>query len=110
MTGQHQQPPDDPPQRPLRVHVSVRGQLGDGSTIVATAWRTLEPHEPEYEQAYQEAARYPKTAAIFAGALAAVRAHLWASRNCAPPSDASEQSDSAATFWASLVEIACYAA
>jgi len=24
---------------------------------VVTAWRTLEPHEPEYEQAYQEAAR-----------------------------------------------------
>jgi len=54
---QRQQPPYDPLRRPLRVHVSVRGQLGDGSSIVATAWRTLEPHEPEYEQAYQEAAR-----------------------------------------------------
>ncbi len=48
---------DDPPRRPLRVRVEVRGQLGDGSSIVATAWRTLEPEEPEYEQAYQEAAR-----------------------------------------------------
>ncbi len=52
-----QQPPDNPPRRPLRVRVEVRGQLGDGSSIVATAWRTLELHEPEYEQAYQEAAR-----------------------------------------------------
>ena len=52
-----QQPPDNPPRRPLRVRVEVRGQLSDGSSIVATAWRTLEPHEPEYEQAYQEAAR-----------------------------------------------------
>ncbi len=57
MTSQPQQPPYDPPRRPLRVHVSVHGQLGDGSSIVATAWRTLEPDEPEYEQAYQEAAR-----------------------------------------------------
>jgi len=58
MTSQHQQqPPYDPPRRPLRVHVSVHDQLGDGSAIVATAWRTLEPDEPEYEQAYQEAAR-----------------------------------------------------
>jgi len=56
MTSQ-QQPPYDPPRRPLRIHVSVHGQLGDGSAIVATAWRTLEPDEPEYEQAYQEAAR-----------------------------------------------------
>ncbi len=32
-----QHPPYDPPRRPLRVHVSVRGQLGDGSAIVATA-------------------------------------------------------------------------
>ncbi len=54
---QQQQPPYDPPRLPLRVHVSVRGQLGDGSAIVATAWRTLEPDELEYEQAYQEAAR-----------------------------------------------------
>ncbi len=52
-----QQPPDAPPRRPRRVHVSVRGQLGDGSAIVVTTWRTLEPHELEYEQAYQEAAR-----------------------------------------------------
>jgi len=52
-----QQKPANPPRRPLRVRVEVRGQLGDGSSIVATAWRTLEPHEPEYEQAYQEAAR-----------------------------------------------------
>ncbi len=51
MTSQ-QQSPYDPPRRPLRVRVEVRGQLGDGSSIVATAWRTLEPHEPEYEQAY----------------------------------------------------------
>jgi len=49
--------PDNLPRRPLRVHVSVRGQLGDGSAIVATAWRILEPAEPEYEQVYQEAAR-----------------------------------------------------
>jgi len=54
---QQQQPPYDPLRLPLRVHVSVRGQLGDGSSIVATAGRTLEPDEPEYEQAYQEAAR-----------------------------------------------------
>ncbi len=53
MTSQQQQQlPTDPPRRPLRVRVEVRGQLGDGSSIVATAWRTLEPHEPEYEQAY----------------------------------------------------------
>ncbi len=56
MTSQQQQP-TDPPRLPLRVRVEVRGQLGDGSAIVATAWRTLEPEEPEYEQAYQEAAR-----------------------------------------------------
>jgi len=30
---------------------------GPCASIVATAWRTLEPEEPEYEQAYQEAAR-----------------------------------------------------
>ncbi len=47
-----QQEPADPPRRPLRIRVEVRGQLGDGSSIVATAWRTLEPEEPEYEQAY----------------------------------------------------------
>ncbi len=47
----------EPPRLPLRVRVEVHGQLGDGTAIVATAWRTLEPHEPEYEQAYQEAAR-----------------------------------------------------
>ncbi len=52
-----QQHPTELPRLPLRVHVSVRGQLGDGSSIVATAWRTLEPDEPEYGQAYQEAAR-----------------------------------------------------
>ncbi len=57
MTSQQQHPPYDPPRLPLRVRVEVRGQLGDGSSIVATAWRTLEPQEPEYEQAYQEAAR-----------------------------------------------------
>ena len=51
MTSEQQQPPYDPPRRPLRVHVSVRGQLSDGSSIVATAWRTLEPDEPVYEQA-----------------------------------------------------------
>ncbi len=43
MTSEQQsQLPYDPPRRPLRVHVSVRGLLGDGSAIVATAWRTLE--------------------------------------------------------------------
>ncbi len=47
---------DDPPRLPLRVRVEVRGQLGNGSSIVATAWRILEPHEPEYEQAYTIAA------------------------------------------------------
>ncbi len=51
-----QQHPHDPPRLPLRVRVEVRGQLGDGSSIVATAWRTLEPHEPEYERAYVIAA------------------------------------------------------
>ncbi len=51
-----QQQPYNPPRRPLRIHVSVRGQLGDGSAIIATTWRTLEPHEPEYEQAYVIAA------------------------------------------------------
>jgi len=56
MSSQQQQP-TEPPRLPLRVRVEVRGQLGDGSAIVATAWRTLEPDEPEYEQAYQEAAR-----------------------------------------------------
>ncbi len=56
MTSEQQQH-TGPLRRPLRVRVEVRGQLGDGSSIVATAWRTLEPHEPEYEQAYQEAAR-----------------------------------------------------
>ncbi len=50
------QPSPDPPRLPLRVRVSVHGQLGDGTAIVATAWRTLEPHEPEYEQAYLVAA------------------------------------------------------
>jgi len=56
MTSQQQQP-TDPLRLPLRVRVEVRGQLGDGSAIVATAWRPLEPDEPGYEQAYQEAAR-----------------------------------------------------
>jgi len=56
MTSQQQQPPYDPPRRPLRVRVEVHGQLGDGSAIVATAWRILEPHEPEYERAYVIAA------------------------------------------------------
>ena len=51
MSSQQQQP-TDPLRRPLRVRVEVRGQLGDGSAIIATTWRTLEPHEPEYEQAY----------------------------------------------------------
>ncbi len=57
-------PPYDSPSRPLRVHVSVRGQLGDGSAIVATAWRTLEPDEPEYEQAYQEAAQAHRMSSV----------------------------------------------
>jgi len=75
-------------------------------SLVVLLAHTLHPaHLP-----LRPAAWYPKTTATFADALAAVRAFLWASRNCAPPSDASEQSDSAATFWASLVEIACYAA
>ncbi len=52
MSSQQQHPPYDPPRLPLRVRVEVRGQLGDGSSIVATAWRILEPHEPEYEHAY----------------------------------------------------------
>ncbi len=56
MTSQQLQLPYDPPRRPLRVRVEVRGQLGDGLSIVATAWRTLEPHEPEYERAYVIAA------------------------------------------------------
>ncbi len=55
MTSQQQQP-TDPLRLPLRVRVEVRGQLGDGSSIVATAWRTLEPDEPEYERAYVIAA------------------------------------------------------
>ncbi len=50
MTSEQHSP--EPPRLPLRVRVEVRGQLGDGSSIVATAWRTLEPDEPEYEQAY----------------------------------------------------------
>ncbi len=50
MTNEQQRP--EPLRRTLRVRVEVRGQLGDGSSIVATAWRTLEPDEPEYEQAY----------------------------------------------------------
>ncbi len=47
-----QQQPADPLRLPLRVRVEVHGQFGDGTSIVATAWRTLEPDEPEYEQAY----------------------------------------------------------
>ncbi len=31
--------------------------LPPDALLVATAWRTLEPHEPEYQQAYQAAAR-----------------------------------------------------
>ncbi len=49
--------PSDPPCLPLRVCVSARGEMGDGTSIVATGWRILEPAEPEYEPVYQEAAR-----------------------------------------------------
>jgi len=38
MTNKQQlQSPYDPPRRPLRVRIEVRVQLGDGSSIVATA-------------------------------------------------------------------------
>jgi len=53
--------PYNPPRLPLRVRVTARGELGDGSSIVATGWRILEPEEPEYEQVYQEAARAYRT-------------------------------------------------
>ncbi len=46
MTNEQPQPPYDPPRLPLHIRVEVRGQLGDGASIVATAWRTLESHEP----------------------------------------------------------------
>ncbi len=45
-------PAPEPPRLPLRIRVSVHGQLGDGTAIVATAWRTIEPHEADYDQAY----------------------------------------------------------
>jgi hypothetical protein len=79
--------------------------LGLFSLVVLLAYTLHPAHLP-----IRHAAWYPKAEATFADALAAVRAHLWASRNGAPPSDACELSDSAATLWASLVEIACYAA
>jgi len=47
----------DPPRRPLRVHVTARQSLDDGTTLVARGWRILEPNELEYDVAYQEAAR-----------------------------------------------------
>ncbi len=46
--------PYNPPRLSLRVRVSARGEIGDGTSIVATGWRILEPDEPEYEQVYQE--------------------------------------------------------
>jgi hypothetical protein len=79
--------------------------LGLFSLVVLLAYTLHPQHLP-----IRRAAWYPKAEATFADALAAVRAHLWASRNCASPSDPAEQTDSAATLWASLVEIACYAA
>jgi len=51
----------NPSRLPLRVRVSARGEMGDGTSIVATGWRILEPDEPEYDQVYQEAARAYRT-------------------------------------------------
>lgn len=56
MTSEHERP-YDPPRRPLRVHVTAQQSLEDGTTLVARGWRILEPDEPEYDVAYQEAAR-----------------------------------------------------
>jgi len=56
VTSQHERP-YDPPRRPLRVHVTAHQSLDDGTTLVARGWRILEPDEPEYDVAYQEAAR-----------------------------------------------------
>jgi len=56
VTSEHERP-YDPPRRPLRVHVTAQQSLDDGTTLVARGWRILEPDEPEYEAAYQEAAR-----------------------------------------------------
>ncbi len=47
-----QYPHADPPRLPLRVRVSARLSTADGTDISATALRVLEPHEPEYDQAY----------------------------------------------------------
>jgi len=54
-------PPYHPPRLPLHVRVSARGEMGDGTSLVATGWRILEPEEPEYEQVYHEAARAYRT-------------------------------------------------
>ena len=53
--------PYNPPRLPLRIRVTARGDLGDGTSILATGWRILEPEELEYEQVYQEAARAYRT-------------------------------------------------
>lgn len=55
MTSQRR--PPDPPRLPLRVQVSFHSERGDGSAIVATAWRILKPDQPAYEAAYLTAAR-----------------------------------------------------
>ncbi len=47
-----QYPHDNPPRLPLRVRVSARLSTADGTDISATAWRVLEPDEPEYDRAY----------------------------------------------------------
>jgi len=36
-----------PPRLPLRVRVSARGEMGDGTSLGATGWHILEPDEPE---------------------------------------------------------------
>ena len=64
VAGSSSWPPGLPPRHPLRVRVTVHGDLGDGTSIVATAWRTLEPDEVEYEQVYQAAARAYQTRGI----------------------------------------------
>lgn len=35
--------------------------MGDGTSVVATGWRILEPDEPEYEQVYRAAAHVYRT-------------------------------------------------
>ncbi len=53
--------PYNPPRRPLRVRVSARGELGDGTSLVARGWRILDPDEAEYEQVYRQAAHVYRT-------------------------------------------------